>query len=184
MGDALQAANAVESLKQRLGEVIDQIFAQGLQAGEEAGYRKGLAEGGRIERERIRAVRAQALPGHEALIEELANDGVTTGSEAAQRILAAERGKPASPLSKIKKVLAAEKAKATDRLNRLTGDKPHQPLPAAEPHGDPLSTENSRSFEERCRADWDREPGLRAEFGTLETYLAFTRQREAGMAGR
>lgn len=51
-----------------------------------------MAEGAQRERERIQAVRAQVLPGHEALIEKLAFDGKTTGPEAAVAVLAAERG--------------------------------------------------------------------------------------------
>lgn len=49
------------------------------------------ATGAAQERERIAAVRAQALPGHEALIETLAFDGKTTGPEAAMAVLAAEK---------------------------------------------------------------------------------------------
>lgn len=49
------------------------------------------AEGAQAERDRIQAVRQQALPGHEALIEALAFDGKTTGPEAAAAVLAAER---------------------------------------------------------------------------------------------
>ncbi len=49
------------------------------------------AEGAAQERERIAAVRAQSMPGHEALIEQLAADGKTTGPEAAMAVLAAER---------------------------------------------------------------------------------------------
>ena len=44
------------------------------------------------ERERIQAVRAQSLPGHEALVDKLAFDGKTSGPEAAAAVLAAERG--------------------------------------------------------------------------------------------
>jgi signal peptide peptidase SppA len=50
-----------------------------------------LAEGAAQERARIDAVRQQALPGHEALIDRLAMDGRTTGPEAAAAVLAAER---------------------------------------------------------------------------------------------
>lgn len=52
-----------------------------------------LAEGSENERARIAAVRAQALKGHEALIEQLAADGVTTGEQAAVAVLAAERAR-------------------------------------------------------------------------------------------
>ncbi|NCC41461.1 MAG: S49 family peptidase [Gammaproteobacteria bacterium] len=50
-----------------------------------------LAEGAQTERARIQGVRAQAIPGHEALIERLAFDGATTGPEAAVQVLAAEK---------------------------------------------------------------------------------------------
>ena len=49
------------------------------------------AEGANSERDRIAAVRAQAIAGHEALIEQLAADGHTTGPEAAVAVVAAER---------------------------------------------------------------------------------------------
>lgn len=49
------------------------------------------AEGAARERGRIAAVREQLIPGHEALIEQLAADGKTTGPEAAMAVLAAER---------------------------------------------------------------------------------------------
>ena len=49
------------------------------------------AEGAAAERARIVAVREQALPGHEALVEAMAFDGKTTGPEAAVQVLAAER---------------------------------------------------------------------------------------------
>lgn len=52
---------------------------------------EALAEGATQERARIQAVRAQTLPGHEALIETLAFDGTTTGDQAASAVLAAER---------------------------------------------------------------------------------------------
>jgi hypothetical protein len=49
------------------------------------------AEGAASERDRIAAVRSQAMPGHESLIEQLAADGRTTGPEAAVAVLAAEK---------------------------------------------------------------------------------------------
>lgn len=49
------------------------------------------AAGAKAEQERVAAVRAQSMPGHEALIEKLAADGKTTGPEAAMAVLAAER---------------------------------------------------------------------------------------------
>jgi len=49
------------------------------------------AEGATNEQARIKAVREQAMPGHEALIEKFAADGKTTGAEAAIAVLAAEK---------------------------------------------------------------------------------------------
>lgn len=48
-------------------------------------------QGATAERERIAAVRAQLLAGHEALIDTLAADGKTTGPEAAVAVLQAEK---------------------------------------------------------------------------------------------
>lgn len=49
------------------------------------------AEGAEAERQRIADVRAQSLPGHEALIEQMAADGTSTGNDAAKAIVAAEK---------------------------------------------------------------------------------------------
>jgi len=66
-----------------------------LDAARAAGLAQGLAqgrtEGAAAERDRIAAVRAQTLPGHEALVDKLAADGQTTGPQAAAAVLAAER---------------------------------------------------------------------------------------------
>ncbi len=51
------------------------------------------AEGATNERSRIQAVRAQMMPGHQALVDKLAFDGTTTGPEAAVQVLAAERAR-------------------------------------------------------------------------------------------
>ena len=64
-----------------------------LNTGHVAGHAEGLQAGAAAERDRIQAVRAQALPGHEALIDQLAFDGKTTGPEAAVAVLGAERAK-------------------------------------------------------------------------------------------
>ena len=53
--------------------------AEGLAQGKTEGFAQGKAEGATAERERIKAVEAQAMPGHEALIAEMKFDGKTTG---------------------------------------------------------------------------------------------------------
>lgn len=52
---------------------------------------EGEATGRAAEQARAAAVRAQHIPGHDALIERLAADGKTTGPEAAMAVLAAEK---------------------------------------------------------------------------------------------
>lgn len=61
------------------------------QADLDAARAEGHAAGAAAERQRITDVRAQSLPGHEALVERLAFDGVTTGAQAAVAVLTAER---------------------------------------------------------------------------------------------
>ena len=62
-----------------------------------------MAEGARAERDRVRGVYAQVMPGYEALIEKLATDGKTTPEGAAmaitsdlrERLVPAPQGKSA-----------------------------------------------------------------------------------------
>lgn len=61
------------------------------QAAQATAVEAARAEGAAAERDRIAAVRASGMPGHEALIEQLAADGKTTGPEAAVAVLGAER---------------------------------------------------------------------------------------------
>lgn len=67
-----------------------------LDAGVAANLAAANAAGAASERTRISDVRAQTLPGHEALVEKLAFDGKTTGPEAAMAVMAAERGRIAA----------------------------------------------------------------------------------------
>lgn len=62
----------------------------------DAARAEGCAAGAAAERQRIAEVRAQSLPGHEALVEALAFDGKTTGPEAATAVLKAERDRIAA----------------------------------------------------------------------------------------
>lgn len=59
-------------------------------------------EGAAAERKRIQDVRAQTMPGHEALIETLAFDGKTTGEQAAVQVLAAEKALNATKAKELK----------------------------------------------------------------------------------
>lgn len=120
--------------------------------------------GAAAERERIAAVRAQALPGHEKLIEQLAADGKTTGLEAAAAVLSAER--------------TARQAQAT----ALANDAP-KPAPASNPPASEAKAEGEDKtlpIDQRAKAEWDSKASVRAEFVTFESYLALRKAEDSG----
>lgn len=77
-------------------------IAEGKAAGITEGKAAGITEGATQERQRIQAVEAQLMPGHEKLVAELKFDGKTTGPEAAVKVLNAEREKKATVLANLK----------------------------------------------------------------------------------
>lgn len=145
-----------EQLSAEAPELIEALQAEGRQQGAAA------------ECARIQAVFGQAMPGHDALIRELAFDGKTTGPEAAVAVLAAERNQ------------------RTRAAAQLHADAP-QPVPqAATPAVDapvaPAAADDGRPLEQRCQDRWQADPAVRAEFGSLAVFTAFTRAEESGRA--
>lgn len=127
------------------------------------GHKAGMEAGATAERQRIKDVEAQHMPGHEALIASLKFDGKTTGAEAAVQVLNAERGK-----------LGAHAAK-------LAADAP-KPVPhAAVPEGAVAAEGNDeQSMEARIKATWDKDASIRAEFGAFDTYKAYAMAEALG----
>lgn len=126
---------------------------------------EGSAAGAKAERERIQAVEAQALPGHEALIATLKFDGKTSGPEAAVQILAAEKAKNST-------VLATLKAEA-----------PAPAAPSAPVEAVKAAEDANLSIEERAKREFEGSAEIRAEFGdNLARYTAYRKaeQRRAG----
>jgi signal peptide peptidase SppA len=80
----------LEQLKAEHPELVQAIVAEA-QAGMNEAVATARAEGAEAERLRIADVRAQAIPGHEALIEQLAFDGKSTSADAALAIVGAEK---------------------------------------------------------------------------------------------
>lgn len=126
---------------------------------------EGIAQGKREELERIKSVEASVLPGHEALVQTLKYDGKTTGPEAAAQIIAAERTK----LGKRVEDINADAAKATVPAT------PAPPVAREKPKVDP-----TLPTEDRCKAEWQHDPELRAEFGEVDNYIAFAKAKEGG----
>jgi signal peptide peptidase SppA len=121
------------------------------------------AEGAAGERARIQAVEEQLIPGHEALIAALKFDGQTTAATAAQQVLAAEKGARTAALSVIE-----------SSANPI--------VPAAE-GGQGGTIDPNAPIEERAKAQWDKDPGMRAEFGDkFESYLAYAKATDSGRA--
>ena len=139
----------IETLKAEHPDVFEAIKAEGVA--------EGMTQGATAERQRIQDVLAQALPGHEALVQTLAFDGKTTGPEAASAVLAAER-----------------KARET-KLGAMTADAPAPATPAVE-SGSPAP-----QGEDAWKAEWEKDADLRAEFGgSLNAYLAFKKAEAKG----
>jgi hypothetical protein len=74
-------------------------FDAGVAGGSAQGQVDGFVAGAEAERLRIQDVESQLIPGHEALIAALKFDGITTGPEAAVKVLAAEKTKQATSLA-------------------------------------------------------------------------------------
>lgn len=83
----VQEPVTASSLADLFPDAAEQLRAEGYAKGKQ----DGMVEGASTERDRIRAVEAQALPGHEALIATLKYDGKSSGAEAAVQVLQAER---------------------------------------------------------------------------------------------
>jgi hypothetical protein len=137
---------------------VDQVLAEAPEVAAAfrlEGKNEGIAQGATAERERIQAVFAQAMPGHDALIKTLAFDGKTSGAEAAVAVLGAER---------------------KSREVALQGRRNEAPQPAAFAAAETSAAvqEGEQTVEEQAKAAWDKDADLRAEFGNdFKPYLAY-----------
>jgi ATP-dependent protease ClpP protease subunit len=113
---------------------------------------KARKEGADLERERIKSVRDQLVSGHEALIDSLMWDGITTGPEAAVKVISAVKAEQKTTLANML---------ADGNLN----------VPAAAAGNAPA---NSGTPEDKAKAKWDKDAAIRAEFnGNYNTFLAW-----------
>lgn len=79
------------TLKAEHPELVQAIHDEAFAAGVAQGKKDGMVDGAAAELERIKGVKAQSMPGHEATIEQLMFDGKSTGSDAALAIVAEEK---------------------------------------------------------------------------------------------
>jgi hypothetical protein len=161
-----------ESCKDELKAMTDAAYEDGkrdaslaelarMEAARKEAFEAGALAGSERECERIQAVEAASLPGHEPLIQQLKFDGKTTGPEAAQAVLAAEK---------------------TLRDRRLANLKAEAPLPMADAIAPiiPEASEANLPLEDRAKLAWNRQPELREEFTGLGSYLAYLKAEAAG----
>lgn len=127
------------------------------------GFDDGVRAGAASESSRIKAVEAQALPGHEKLIESLKFDGKTTGPDAAAQVLQAEKGLRATALSTLR-------------------TEAH--LPLAQPSAPALSAPKQGldpASEEGMKGAWDGDAKLQGEFaGNFAAYVAYQKADAKG----
>lgn len=102
-------------------------IAEGHKAGHDEGHAAGILVGRATELARVKAVQAQFLPGHQALIQTLMFDGTTDGPAAAMLVLQAER-----------------KGKET-KLEEFFADAPAPVAPALVPADQPKDEEAKRT---------------------------------------
>lgn len=126
-------------------------------------------EGATAERQRIQDVEATSLPGHEALVQTLKFDGKTSGGEAAQQILAAEKTK----LGKVKVARAEDDVPPVEQ---------EPPVVDPKPEPDAEDDEEGKPIEEQAASEFKKSAALRAEFGDVETYTAFRKAEASGRA--
>ena len=116
-----------------------------------------LAEGATAERARIQGVQGAALPGYEKDIEAMMFDGVTSAEGAAVKILGLEKAARAGQLAGIRADGAPLAAVAA-----------LQPAPSA----GPVVDASKLPLEERCKAEYEADASIRADFPTLTSYIA------------
>lgn len=136
--------------------VNQESFDKGKAEGLTEGKAEGKIEGAKAEAERIKAVEGQSLPGHEALVEKLKFDGVTTGEQAAVAILAAEKMRNAKAL----KTLAKDSVKPVE---------------------EEIEEEEIKEEDKDLETKWKASKELRAEFGdNFESYKAYEENVKRG----
>lgn len=150
---AAQPAITREFLAEHHADLVAAIREEGLVA--------GRAEGALAERERIQAVEAQTLVGHEALIASLKFDGKTTGPEAAVAVLNAER-----------EVAAKRK---TDIYAGAPAPLPHAAAPVAAEAAAAAAKAGAGipATEAAAQERWDADEAIRGEFKTFGAYWGY-----------
>ncbi len=167
VSDMTKVALTREQIAAEYPEIAEAFRAEG--RADESVLAAARKAGATAELARIKDVRAVALAGHEALIEQLMLDGETTGAQAAAKVIEAERTKRGERLTAL-------------RADAATAVVAAAPTPADE--GKP-AIDKSMPLEDRCRAEWQSDPSIRADFGDdFDSYMACRKAEESGYIRR
>jgi len=121
------------------------------------------------ETKRIKSVLDQSMPGHEKIINQLAFDGLTTGPEAAVKVLQAEKATKETvshDLAADAHEVANVSASTNEQLDQTADTRVDINVPA----------------DKRCENDWNKDANLRAEFNNdFTSFLEYTKAQEEGL---
>lgn len=149
-----------ELVAKEFPSVYDEIVAKEKEKIYTEGREAGVKAGIEAENARVQDVMAQSIPGHEKMVNELAFDGVTSGPEAAVKVLQADKGRREAKLEATEK----DAAKVVEQAEDVIGQEDFSNLPVAQ----------------RCKKEFDSSADLQGEFGDVETYIAFEEANAAG----
>lgn len=147
-------------------DVATAIIKEASEAIKKEAFDAGVESGIKSERDRILAIEAASLPGHEDLIEEAKKDGSITAEKLAL------------------KIISSEKQKGTDYLSRLKSSEAE--MPKIEPNVDKVQTQDKQipkdaPLETRVKSLWESNAKIRAEFGDdFDAYFSYAKANESG----
>lgn len=137
---------------------------EGKKLAAEDGRKVGYDEGVKAERERLLGIDRATMPGHEKLALEAKQAG-TSAAEFALQQVEAEKVTRERQLGAIQR--DGEKTKVAPAAT-ATGEQPS------------AASDASLPIEERCKAQWEKDPQIREEFGKFERFLAYSKAEAAG----
>jgi hypothetical protein len=163
----------VEDLKRNRPDLVQEIGAAALARDTD----ERAAQAAEAERERILAIDALAIEGHDDLVAAAKADGTTTAGQLAEKILRARKDRLAQ------KGRAEAEARAAHLRAREADDAAVavDPMPGGLDRQDDLGADGAGGADaERAEAEWRRSAKLRAEFGSVESYVAFRKAQSRG----
>jgi len=167
----------LDELKTKHPDVFRAAFDEGRAAGSQesqeqvraeafsAGKAEGLTEGRTTERKRISDMEAVLIPGHETLLAACREDESCTAADFAMKQAKAE-----------KDIREQERKKITaDAIPPIQHAAPPSP-------GDEVSADSNLPIEQQAKAEWEKSPEIRKEFG--DNYAAYEAFRKSQASGR